>query len=166
SFQYTVKAGGSLPLTFKLQLRKAGQTANTIVSNLEKFLKAGATGTFDNMVILWTPKVSLATMSGFLYPDFGSRIVYSNTKIPLKVGSDLPMIKEWFYREFNITTTPTSLLPPPETTVTLPTTTTPPLVPSDTPTPTTPTTVKPTVEPTVEPPTAEPTVTPTAAPAA
>ncbi|KAG0289978.1 hypothetical protein BGZ96_006518 [Linnemannia gamsii] len=178
TFQYTVKSGETLPLTFKMQLRKNNLNANIIVDRMEKLIKLGASGSFKNMYLNWTPKATLATMSGFLYPDFATYNVYPDTQyVTLKVGSDFPMIKEWFYREFNITTTPTSLLPPPQSTVTLPTLTTPPVVPTDTPTPTLPTTIEPTVEPTVGPtneptvaptvePTAEPTVTPTASPAA
>ncbi|KAF9274666.1 hypothetical protein BGZ88_002874, partial [Linnemannia elongata] len=169
-FSFTVKANQSLPITFKMQLRTNGLNAPLIVDRMNTLINLGSSGSFSKGFVNWTPKATLATMNGFLYPDFITASVHPETGgyMTLKVGSDFPMIKDWFYKQFNITTTPTVLpLPPSPTETVLPSPTStslppsPPVVPTDTPLPTTPTTVEPTVGPTVS-----PTVSPTVAPAA
>ncbi|KAG0055169.1 hypothetical protein BGZ90_005808, partial [Linnemannia elongata] len=119
-FSFTVKAGQSLPITFKLKLRTNSLNAATLVDRMNTLINLGASGSFNKAYVNWTPKVTLTTMNGFLYPDFSTASAYPETGfMTLKVGSDFPMIKDWFYKQFNITTTPTVLPLPISTTETV-----------------------------------------------
>ncbi|KAG0049612.1 hypothetical protein BGZ90_007304 [Linnemannia elongata] len=74
-FSFTVKTTQSLPITFKMKLRT-------------KSLNARASESFNKAYVNWAPKVALATMNGFQYPDFSTDSASPETVyITLKAGS-------------------------------------------------------------------------------
>ncbi|KAF9142099.1 hypothetical protein BGX30_003415 [Mortierella sp. GBA39] len=166
--QYTLKAGESKTITFKMQLQRVGAQPN-MLKFIEGIIPAAASGPLKSLAVAWSPKVTLLGHPIGMVPDLNSGIVYPETGglITLQTGPDFALIKDWYYKEYNYTGTVASIAPPPVTTSILPITPsdvptpTPSVVPTDTPLPTTPSTVEPTLSPTVS-----PTVTPTVAPAA
>ncbi|KAF8925365.1 hypothetical protein BGZ47_003305, partial [Haplosporangium gracile] len=154
--KYTLKPGESKTITFKMQLQSVGIYKENMLKFIEGIIPAAAAGPLKTLQVTSTPKLTFPGYPETVYPDYSTAGIYNdpNAVITLQTGPDFPMIKDWYYKTYNVTSTPTPVTPLPETTVTLPTTTSPLVVPTDTllpTTPTTPTTVEPTVEPTVAP---------------
>ncbi|KAF9905606.1 hypothetical protein EC991_001505 [Linnemannia zychae] len=109
-FVYTVKANESIPLTFKMMLQTDGVAEDTFENRMDDLLSTAASGVLP-LQVLWYPKVTLATMPGYLYPDFTSSGVNMGQNLNLHVGPDFPMIKDWYYKQ--LMTNPAPLMPPP-----------------------------------------------------
>ncbi|KAK3837658.1 MAG: hypothetical protein JOS17DRAFT_731540 [Linnemannia elongata] len=157
---YTLKAGESKSVTWKMKLQRVGALEN-MLKFIDAIIPAAAAGPIKTLNVVSSPRIKLVGYPDTVYSDYASGTIYRNTggKVSLQTGTDFPMIKEWYFREYNYTGTPTSVAPPPGTTSILPTapsvvptpTPTPPVIPTETSLPTTPTTIEPTVTPTLTP---------------
>ncbi|KAG0279436.1 hypothetical protein BGZ97_009574 [Linnemannia gamsii] len=131
--QYTVKAGQSVSVVFKMKLRTDISSKEDIVRLMTGLIDMAASGTPPPSIkVNWTPRIKLSGCRENVYPDLASDIYFTD-RLFLKTGPDFPMIKDFYYKLYNISTTPVTSLPPPELTVMPPTpTTTPSVSPSPT----------------------------------
>ncbi|KAF8928326.1 hypothetical protein BGZ47_001692 [Haplosporangium gracile] len=129
--QYTLKAGETKTITFKMKLQRVGPEAN-MLKFIEGIIPAAAAGPLKTLSVFWSPKITLSGFPIGLFPDMSGMVYYPETSgmITLQTGPDFALIKDWYYKEYAYNPAPV-VTPPPETTVTLPTT--PSVVPSPTP---------------------------------
>ncbi|KAF9544599.1 hypothetical protein EC957_011814 [Mortierella hygrophila] len=104
-FKYTVKAGGSLSLTFKMQLHHFGDQSTT-TKFIDEFVIDAAAGPIPTLGVFFAPVITLTGYPITVFPDFSSGIFYPSTYVTLHTGPDFPMIKDWFYKGYNVTAAP------------------------------------------------------------
>ncbi|KAF9117621.1 hypothetical protein BGW39_002002, partial [Mortierella sp. 14UC] len=101
--KYTVKANESKTVTFKMKLRRDIVTVDKVPQVVAAWINDAADGSLA-MEINWYPRIRLAGQTTFTYPLWAGTpsYFYPDHMLILKTGSDFPLIKDWFYREFGL----------------------------------------------------------------
>ncbi|KAF9116724.1 hypothetical protein BGW39_002663, partial [Mortierella sp. 14UC] len=139
-FAYSVKANGSTPLTFKVQLFSDPDTPITRIQGIVGI--ATAKGALD-MEIFVGPRVRLAKRPDLVVAAWSDGSSYAG-HLNLKTGPDFPMIMDWFNKHQPVpivlpspttSSLPSPTLLPPSPSVSPVSPSSPPVVPSVTPSP-------------------------------
>jgi hypothetical protein len=103
NFSYTVKTGESKTVNFMMKLRRDIVTADNVVKVVADFINDAADGSMA-MEINWYPRIRLAGQKTLTYPLWAGTpsYFYPDHPLILKTGSDFPLIKDWFYKEFGL----------------------------------------------------------------
>ncbi|KAG0282755.1 hypothetical protein BGZ97_008862, partial [Linnemannia gamsii] len=115
---FSLQKGESKTVKFPMKLRRQGSQAN-MLKNLDYLLSAAAAGPFKTMSTVFVPKIIIHGYPAAVLPDYTTNLFYKENggMITLQTGPDFPMIKDWFYKQYGITTTPTSVATSPPTVV-------------------------------------------------
>ncbi|KAF9340710.1 hypothetical protein BGZ91_000587, partial [Linnemannia elongata] len=88
-----------------MQLHHFGDQPTT-TKFIDEFVIDASAGPITTLGVFFAPVVTLTGYPITVFPDFSSSIFYPSTYVTFHTGPDFPMIKDWFYKGYNVTAVP------------------------------------------------------------